>query len=70
MSLGLAERIDAYRVIPRLCLLGYGALLAQVTYWFMTLPEPSNGQAAFVSTVWGASAAVMTFYINTGRKWG
>jgi hypothetical protein len=68
-ALRVAEILDAYRVIPRLWLIGYGALLWHVTDWFMRLPEPSGAQAALVSTVWGASAVISGWYFQTGRQW-
>lgn len=67
--LQIAEALDAYRVVPRVWLLGYGLMLYRVTEWFMGLPDPSGPQAALVSTVWGAGAVITGFYVNTGRRW-
>lgn len=61
------ELINAYRVIPRLMVAGYGALIWTVSSWFMTLPDPTGPQAAFVSTLVGASAGVFGFYVNSGN---
>lgn len=64
-----AELIDAYRVVPRLILLGFGYLVWYVVQWFTGLDEPTTQQAAFVSAVVGITAPVTAFYFNTGRKW-
>lgn len=67
--LNWAEVVDAYRLVPRLLLVGYGWMLARVSLWFMALVEPSGPQAAFVATVWGAAVGITGFYVSTGRKW-
>ena len=64
-----AEMLDAYRVVPRLWLMGYGWMLWRVNDWFMSLADPSTQQAAMISTVWGAGAMITAFYVQTGRKW-
>lgn len=68
-ALRWAEVVDAYRIWPRGLITVYGILAMQVTYWFMNLSEPNMAQAAFVSTVWGASAGWFGLYVNSGRKW-
>jgi hypothetical protein len=68
-SLEWAEVIDAYRVVPRLLLLGYGYLVWHVTTWFMSLPEPTTQQAALVTAVVGITAPIAGFYQQSGRKW-
>jgi len=68
-ALRWAEVLDAYRVWPRGLITMYGLVAVKVTYWFMTLPDPNVAQSAFVSTVWGASAAWFGLYVNTGRNW-
>lgn len=64
-----AEIIDAYRVIPRILVGGYGLLIFYISVWFMGLPSPNAPQSAFVSTVWGAAIGITGFYVSTGRKW-
>lgn len=68
-ALRWAEVIDAYRVWPRGLITLYGAMAFQVTIWFMGLDDPNTAQSAFVSTIWGASAAWFGLYVNTGRRW-
>jgi len=64
-----AEVVDAYRVVPRVLVFGYGVMLYHVSVWFMALADPTGSQAAFASTVFGAAAAVFGLYTGTGRKW-
>ena len=68
-KLSYAEVIDAYRVIPRLLLIGYAYMLYSTTTWFMSLQDPLGTQSAFIATVWGTAAAITGFYNATGRKW-
>jgi len=44
----------------------YGIMFYRVTEWFMTLPEPTNSQSAFVSVVVGAGAAWFGLYCGSG----
>lgn len=67
--LSYAELIDAYRLIPRLLLIGYAYMLYSTTVWFMSLQEPLGSQSAVIATVWGAAAGITGFYNMTGRKW-
>jgi len=59
---------DRWRVVPRLMLLGYATLIWVASSWFMSLAEPLGTQAAFVSTLVGASAAVFGLYVNSGGR--
>ena len=68
-ALRWAEVIDAYRVWPRALITLYGVVAFRVTIWFMGLDDPNAAQSAFVSTIWGASAAWFGLYVNTGRRW-
>tara|TARA_R110002074_G_scaffold35742_6_gene97480 strand:+ start:4622 stop:4765 length:144 start_codon:yes stop_codon:yes gene_type:complete len=38
------------------------------TQWFMGLPDPTNAQAGFVSTIVGAGAAWFGLYVSGGNK--
>lgn len=60
-------QFNNWRVIPRLLIFLYGYMFYNVTEWFMTLPEPSNPQAAFLSTFVGAGAAWFGLYVNSGN---
>ena len=61
-----ARLINCFRIVPRLLVAGYGWLMWDVSQWFMSLDAPSGTQAAFVSTLVGASAAVFGLYVNSG----
>jgi hypothetical protein len=63
-----ADRLNQWRVIPRVLITLYGWMCYNVAEWFMALPEPSMPQVTFVSTVWGAAAAWFGFYVNAGGK--
>lgn len=62
------QKIDNYRVVPRMLVVGYSWLMVEVTYWFMSLDDPTNPQSMFVSTMVGASAAIFGLYTNSGSK--
>lgn len=67
--LELAELIDAWRVFPRLFLSLFYIVVAQTHVWYTGLADPSTGQGLYVTAVWGATAAVTKFYVDSGRKW-
>ena len=46
----------------------YGVMFYKVTDWFMTLPDPTNAQSAFVSVVVGAGAAWFGLYCGSGSS--
>ena len=56
--------MDQFRVIPRLIMLAYIYAFWQSTQWFMNLSEPTNAQAAFISTIVGAGAAFFGLYVG------
>ena len=63
-----AHFLDTMRLIPRLLMICYGYVFWHTTQWFMAHPDPTNAQAAFVSTIVGAGAAWFGLYVNsTGR---
>ena len=62
--------IDKWRIWPRMLITLYGIMFYRVTEWFMTLPEPTNSQSAFVSVVVGAGAAWFGLYCGSGSKKG
>lgn len=64
------ERLDAWRVVPRLLVTGYGVMVWRVAEWFMSVPDPTAQQSAFVATVVGAAAAWFGLYVNSGRTAG
>ena len=61
------EGLSAWRIIPRLLILSYMIVFYQTCNWFMSLPDPNNAQAGFVSVVVGAGAAWFGLYVNGNR---
>ena len=61
-----AQAIDKWRIWPRLLITLYGIMFYQTTAWFMSLPDPTNAQSAFVSVVVGAGAAWFGLYCGSG----
>jgi len=39
----------------------------RTTEWFMSLPDPTNSQSAFVSVIVGAGAAWFGLYVGSGK---
>lgn len=66
----IADAVDAWRVVPRLLVGLYGYLLYTASVWFMSLPDPTTTQAAFISTMFGAAAAIFGLYTSSGKKNG
>jgi len=64
----LAEGFDKWRVFPRLLITLYGFAFYRTTEWFMTLPDPTNAQSAFVSVIVGAGAAWFGLYVGGSPK--
>ena len=59
-----AGMLDKFRVIPRLIMLAYIYAFYSATTWFMALEDPTNAQAAFISTIVGAGAAFFGLYVG------
>jgi hypothetical protein len=60
----IAGLLDKFRVIPRLVMLSYIYAFYQSVTWFMQLPDPTNAQAMFISTIVGAGAAFFGLYVG------
>ena len=65
-----ADRVDAWRVIPRLLISLYGFMCWHVADWFMALPDPTTSQTTFATAIWGAAAVWFGFYVNSGHRGG
>ena len=63
-----AQAIDKWRIWPRLLITLNGVMFYQTTAWFMSLPDPTNAQSAFVSVIVGAGAAWFGLYVGSGGK--
>ena len=62
--------MDTLRLLPRLLMICYGFIFWISTQWFMAQPDPTNAQAAFISTIVGAGAAWFGLYVgsSSGKK--
>ena len=60
----IAGLLDKFRVIPRLVMLAYIYAFYKSVTWFMILPDPTNAQAMFISTIVGAGAAFFGLYVG------
>ena len=60
----IAGQLDRFRVIPRLIMVAYIYAFYSSTTWFMALSDPTNAQAAFISTIVGAGAAFFGLYVG------
>ena len=61
-----AEGFDKWRGFPRILITLYGVMFYRTCMWFMSLPDPTNSQSAFVSVIVGAGAAWFGLYV--GKK--
>ena len=60
----IAGLLDKFRVIPRLVMLAYIYAFYKSVTWFMQLPDPTNSQGMYVSTIVGAGAAFFGLYVG------
>ena len=61
-----SSQIDKWRVWPRMLITLYGVMFYRTTEWFMSLPDPTNAQSAFISVIVGAGAAWFGLYCGSG----
>ena len=67
--LDFAEMLDAYRVVPRFMLAGYGWLAWDMHVWIKSLPDISTQQASYATAIIGLCVPLAGWYMQTGRKW-
>jgi len=67
--LKLAERIDAFRVFPRIFVMGYGYMAMDIWFWVKTVPTLTATQSAFTTSIVGLCIPLLGWYFSTGRKW-
>ena len=63
-----AQAIDKWRIWPRLLITLYGVMFYRTTEWFLSLPDPTNAQSAFISVIVGAGAAWFGLYCGSGSS--
>lgn len=66
--LAFAERLDAFRVFPRIYLAVYLYFLWDVHTWYKSLGSIAYPDV-YAALIWGAISALTGFYIGSGRKW-
>ena len=67
--LHLAEVVDAWRVVPRLFMLGYAALVLDTHLWYTALEIPTTAQVSYADAIYVGAAMLTGWYYQTGRKW-
>jgi hypothetical protein len=75
----VAELVDAYRIFPRLVLIGYAYYVYQVTFfvlrWYATQPAIARGTeesvvvGVVVTAVTGFAPWIFRIYSDSGRNW-
>jgi hypothetical protein len=60
------QRLDEWRIVPRLLMTLYGIVCAHTHLWFTSLPDPTTAQQLYANVIWTAAAAWFGFYVNTG----
>jgi hypothetical protein len=58
------ERVLAWKLLPRLMMLGMSLSSWRVVEWFMTLEEPTSQQAALVSVVTGVLGGAFAVWLG------
>lgn len=64
-----AEVIDAWRLLPRAFVIGYGWLAWDVHQWVKSLPDISTQQGAYAGAIVGLCVPLLGWYFHSGRKW-
>ena len=62
---GWRAELDAWRLLPRVLIVGYSLLFYNSCEWFMSLTDPTMPQAAYLGTLSGAGAAVFGLFVNS-----
>ena len=58
------KKFNQWRVFPRLLISLYGIAFFRATEWYMSLPDPTNSQSAYISVIVGAGTAWFGLYIK------
>lgn len=62
------EKVNAWRIVPRIAVGVFLILLVYAVFWFFDLENPNNAQSMFISALIASSSAFFGFYMNTGKK--
>ena len=60
--------IDDYKIFPRLMMFVVTLLTYQSVHWYMSLPDPTTGQAGLVSVCMGALTGCFGIWMNKEAK--
>ena len=66
----IRDRLDKWRIIPRLLMISMMVMTYRVVEWFMDIPsdQVSMGQSALVSVMTGALTGSFGLYLGSGKK--
>ena len=62
------EKFLAWKILPRLMMLGMSISAWRVVEWFMAIPDPTSQQAALVSVVTGAMTGAFAVWLGHEQK--
>ena len=63
----LYKTMRNYRVFPIIFSAFYLHIMLEVFFWYISLPDPSDGQGIFAASVMAAGAAWFKFYVESGE---
>ena len=64
------ERILAWRLMPRLCIILMTGVYIRSIEWALQQPDLSTQQASLISVITGAMTGSLAVYLNSERKDG
>ena len=64
----IMERVLKWQIMPRIMMLAVTVLTYQAVHWFMTLPDPTTQQSAFVSLVTAMLSASFALWLGKESK--
>lgn len=62
------EKLNEWRIIPRLLMLAMLLMTYRVVEWFMTIDNPSLEQAGVISVMTGALTGSFGLFLGSGKK--
>lgn len=68
MDVLIGDKLNHYRVFPRMFSIAYLYFMFDIGNWFTALQTPSVEQAGFATAVVTAAAAWFKFYVESGPR--
>lgn len=62
------ELINRWAILPRLMMATFTVLSWKSCLWFMSLPDPTPSQSAYVSIITGCASGAFAIWINKETK--